>query len=130
LCSNEEKPIRDTEMTENAEAVDIRIIAPTEVIDTIVIALGESGHPVTPREVLDSSYLGLDFSTVADVATVLNVTLVSDPLVPVLARWFRPRAQARRIVIETPLGRVTLDTRDELTEEEIRERLAKAVGLL
>ncbi len=117
-------------MPGSAETIDIRIVAPIEVIDTVVVALADCGHAVTPREVLDSSYLGLDFSTVADIATVLSFTLVSNPLVPVLARWFRPQAKARRIVIETPLGRVTLDTRDELTEEQIRERLAKAVGLL
>jgi hypothetical protein len=110
--------------------VHLRIIAPTEVIEALASVLQREGLELSCSSVFDASYLGLDFSTAADLATILSTTLISDPLIPALARWFGPKAKARRIVVETPLGRVTLDTRDELTTDEIRERLAQVIRLL
>lgn len=115
-------------MVEDLE-VDLRIVAPTEVIEALEQAMEAAGQPVTVSPVLDASYLGLDFSTAADLAAIASVTLISDPLIPSIAKWFSPKAKARRIRVETPLGRVTFDTTEALSEDQIRERLGEIVKL-
>jgi hypothetical protein len=111
-------------------AIDLRIVAPTEVVAQLARALEAADIDFTQAAVIDPSYLGFDFTTAADISTIVGTAFLSDPLIPLLAQWFRPNAKERRIVVETPLGRVRLDTREPLTPEEVRERLRRIVGLL
>lgn len=115
---------------EDGLEVDLRIVAPTEIIEDLESNLAASGQEVAVSEVVDPSYLGLDFSAAADLATIASVTLIGDPLIPALGRWFGSKAKSRRITVETPLGRVTLDTREDLSDEQIRARLSEIIKLV
>lgn len=110
--------------------MDIRVVANDAVIDSIEQALSANGVAASRSRIVDPSYLGLDLSTVADLATIVGVAAIADPLLPTLWQWLRPGGKPTRIVVETPLGRAVFDTREELTEAEVREKLDELVGLL
>lgn len=111
--------------------VDVRVIAAEAVIDSIEAALLPTGFTGERSTIVDPSYLGLDLSTVADVAGLISVAALSDPLLPMLWHWLRPSSPERtRIVVETPFGRAVFDSRDELTEDEVRIKLERLIGVV
>jgi hypothetical protein len=122
--------VTDDQTASNDLEIDLRVVAASEVIDSLAAALDERDQEFSVAKVFDPSYLGLDLSTAADLATIVTATLISDPLIPTLAHWFGPKTKSRRIYVETPLGRVTLETREDLSPDEIRSRLARIVKLL
>lgn len=109
--------------------VDLRIIAAEEVIDSVERVLAEEGVAVARSGILDPSYMGLDLSTIADLAAVVSVALISDPILPTLWQWLKPES-GTRIVVETPFARVVLDSREALTEAEVKKKLEQLVGVL
>ncbi len=109
--------------------VDLRIVAPTEVIAAFATEFETVGRKVAVSDVVDPSYLGLDFSTIADLCTIVSVALIDDALIPALARWVCSKAKRQRIMVESPHGRVIFDTDEDLTPEEIRTRLAEIIKL-
>jgi hypothetical protein len=109
--------------------VDLRIIAAEEVIDSVERVLADEGVAVARSGILDPSYMGLDLSTIADLAAVVSVALISDPILPTLWQWLKPESRTR-IVIETPFARVVLDSREALTEAEVKKKLEQLVGVL
>jgi hypothetical protein len=100
------------------------------VIESLCAALGSHDRELFVSDVHEPSYFGLDLAAISEVATIISATSINELLIPALAKWFGSRAKNRRIAIETPLGRVTLETRSPLTEDQIRQRLATLVELL
>lgn len=80
--------------------------------------------------VFDPSYLGLDLTTAADIATIVSSAFLSDPLIPFLVHCAMRAPKRQRIVVETPLGRVTLDTAEHLSPDEIRTRIQRIAAII
>ena len=118
------------EQSDTPFLIDIRIVADGRTADQLVEMLERGGVACSRSDVVDVSYLGLDLTTAADIATIVSVAFFSDPVVPFLTQRLTDRARRERIVVETPLGRVTLDTTEHLSPEEIRQRLQRIATII
>jgi hypothetical protein len=81
---------------------------------------------VTREPVRDPTALGFDVGAVVAVVTLAKALFFTDAIVPALFGWIRA-TKPRRIRITSPLGIVTLEPRDDMTEAEIRQALRKLV---
>lgn len=122
--------MRCAEAALTEQLVDVRFIASNETVGKIHELVSQRGYIATETEVRDPGSLGLDLAGVADLATIIGITFIGDPLVPFLVDLLGARNEDRRIVVETPIGRVTFESREALNDEQVREKLSTIVGLL
>jgi hypothetical protein len=111
--------------------LDIRILGAPDIVDDLrgELALRAPGVEVVESgPVADATDLAFDLGQVAELVAVAKDALpLLTALVPLLHGIFQRRTSPSRIVVESPLGRVTLDVSPDMTEEEIRAALRRLV---
>lgn len=111
--------------------LDLRILAASDIVEDLrgQLALRAPGVEVIEAgPVADATDLAFDLGQVAEIVAIAKdaLTLLT-ALVPLLHATFQRHTAPSRIVVESPLGRVTLDVRPGMTEEEIRTALRRLV---
>jgi len=81
------------------------------------------------RKVSDPGTLGFDFSQVVEIVSFMQAVFFTAPIVPTALNFLR-RKRKQRVVMETPLGRITVEPDQELGDDEIRALLRKLSGAL
>jgi hypothetical protein len=109
--------------------LDLRFLGAPEVIEELQQEL--AGRPtdvdvVSSGLVNEPTDLSFDLGQVADLVAVVNsAASAMVVLLPVFQKLFGKRAPRTKIVVESPLGKVTLDAGREMSEEEIRAAIRK-----
>ena len=89
----------------------------------------EETYEVSERPVSHTQDLELDIGDVAAIVALVPVLATSQPLVPLLVKTLRGRRRDK-IVLESKLGRVTVEAGRELTEDEIKKIVKKLGAIL
>jgi hypothetical protein len=114
---------RDDDAHPEHAPLDVRIIGAEDDVSAIGVALEAKAITFTTGSVSDPSYFGLDFVIVADVVAVLAPLALSDLVLSRVDAWRSRNERRRRILVETPIGRVAFESDEDLTDEEVRSRL-------
>lgn len=82
-----------------------------------------------PREVSDPGSLGFDLGQAMEIISFVQAVFFTAPIVPTALNFLRGKRK-QRLVMETPLGRVTVEPDQQLGDDEIRALLRKLSGAL
>jgi hypothetical protein len=110
----------------------LRIVAQGEVIDEIEHALtssGEGTRTVSRASASDPTELGFDVGAFVELISAVSPLFFTGPLVPSLANVFK-RHKRQRVVIESPFGRVVFEPEEDLSSDQIRDKMQALVQVL
>ncbi|MEU6496888.1 hypothetical protein ABZ890_42065 [Streptomyces sp. NPDC046984] len=116
-------------------SIRLRVMATVDAIDEVQTELADAsaedpesvqiGHVKT---VVNPSEFRLDLAQYAELVGTFTGVFFGGALVPRLVSVLR-RKKNRNLIVESPLGRVTLTSSTDLSEDQVRQKLKKLIGI-
>ncbi|MDR6417585.1 hypothetical protein J2808_004354 [Pseudarthrobacter sulfonivorans] len=89
----------------------------------------ETVETTEQQPVKNPEKLNFDIGQVSEVVAIVQALFFAGPLIPEALGFLR-RKRKQMVVMETPLGRISIEPTRELSDDEIREMLKKLTGVL
>ena len=121
---------------DDAASLDFRFVAAPDVIEELRDTLADGAAAtdgiavVGGGPVRDATDLSFDLGQATELLTrVKDLMVVAGPIVTMLLAVARRRSTPKRLVVESPLGKVTIELRRDVTEAEIRDAIRRVSEL-